>query len=43
MPNEPKPLTKSPQASVVVPKATAMTSHTTTPAMITVWSFSTVW
>ena len=41
-PNELKPLTKSPQASVVVPKTTARTSHTTTPAMITVWSFSTV-
>ena len=42
-PNEPKPLTKSPQASVVVPSATAMTSQTTTPAMIALWNFSTVW
>ena len=41
-PNEPKPDTKSPHASAVVPATTAMASQTTTPAMITVWSRSTV-
>ena len=42
-PKLPKPLMKSPHASAVVPATTAITSHTTTPAMITVWNFSTVW
>jgi hypothetical protein len=42
VPKPSKPLTKSPHASAVVPAKTAMTSQMTTPAMITVCSFSTV-
>ena len=42
-PKLPKPLTRSPQASPVVPSTTASASHTMTAAMTTVWSRSTVW
>ena len=42
-PISPRPLTASPQASPVVPSATAKTSQTSTPPTITVWKRSTVW
>ena len=42
-PNPSSPLTASLQASRVVPSTMATTIHTSTPPMITVWNFSTVW
>jgi len=42
-PKLPKPLTRSPQASAVVPSTTASTSQMMTAMITTVWSFSTVW
>ena len=43
VPKLPKPLTRSPHASAVVPSTTASTSQMMTAMMTTVWSFSTVW
>ena len=42
-PKLPKPLTRSPHASPVVPRITASASHTITARMTTVCSLSTVW